>query len=40
MVDAEKTGASYVHGVRAIRMPKRAVAKPKQIKANVTNAGR
>jgi len=37
-VDAEKIEANYVHGVLAIQMPKRAEARPKQIKVNVTKA--
>jgi HSP20 family protein len=35
-VDVEKIEASYVHGVLAIQMPKRAEARPKQIRVNVT----
>lgn len=34
-VDAEKIEANYTDGVLAIQMPKRAEAKPKQIKVNV-----
>ena len=30
--------ANYAHGVLAIQMPKRAEAKPKQIKVNATKA--
>ncbi|MGA7770500.1 MAG: Hsp20 family protein [Candidatus Sulfotelmatobacter sp.] len=37
-VDPEKIEANYVHGVLAIQMPKRAEARPKQIKVNVTKA--
>jgi HSP20 family protein len=37
-VDPEKIEASYVHGVLAIQMPKRAGARPKQIKVNATKA--
>ena len=37
-VDREKVEANYVHGVLAIQMPKRAEARPKQIKVNVTKA--
>jgi len=37
-VDAEKIEANYTHGVLAIQMPKRAEARPKQIKVNVTKA--
>jgi HSP20 family protein len=37
-VDAEKIDANYVQGVLAIQMPKRAEAKPKQIKVNVAKA--
>jgi len=33
-VDAEKIEANYTHGVLTIQMPKRAGAKPKQIKVN------
>jgi len=35
-VDAEKIEANYNNGVLAIQMPKRAEAKPKQIKVNVS----
>ncbi len=35
-VDAEKIEANYVNGVLAIELPKRAEAKPKQIKVNVS----
>jgi len=35
-VDPEKIEANYTHGVLAIQMPKRAEAKPKQIKVSVT----
>ena len=35
-VDAEKIEANYANGVLAIELPKRAEAKPKQIKVNVT----
>lgn len=35
-VDAEKIEANYSNGILAIQMPKRAEAKPKQIKVNVT----
>ncbi len=34
-VDAEKIEANYNNGILAIQMPKRAEAKPKQIKVNV-----
>lgn len=34
-VDAEKIEANYTRGVLAIQMPKRAGARPKQIKVNV-----
>ena len=34
-VDAEKIEANYVNGVLTIELPKRAEAKPKQIKVNV-----
>jgi HSP20 family protein len=34
-VDPEKIEANYTHGVLAIQMPKRAGARPKQIKVNV-----
>ncbi|MGB8060816.1 MAG: Hsp20/alpha crystallin family protein [Candidatus Sulfotelmatobacter sp.] len=34
-VDPEKIGADYTRGVLAIQMPKRAGARPKQIKVNV-----
>ena len=34
-VDPEKIEADYNHGVLAIQMPKRAGARPKQIKVNV-----
>ena len=34
-VDPEKIEANYSHGVLAIQMPKRAEARPKQIKVNV-----
>ena len=34
-VDPEKIEADYTHGVLAIQMPKRAGARPKQIKVNV-----
>ena len=37
-VDPQKIEANYAHGVLAIKMPKRAEAKPKQIKVNVTKA--
>lgn len=37
-VDPEKIEANYTHGVLAIQMPKRAGARPKQIKVNVTKA--
>jgi HSP20 family protein len=37
-VDPQKIEANYVHGVLAIQMPKRAEARPKQIKVNVTKA--
>jgi len=37
-VDAEKIEANYAQGVLAFQMPKRAEAKPKQIKVNVTKA--
>ena len=37
-VDPEKIEANYAHGVLAIQMPKRAGAKPKQIKVNATKA--
>jgi HSP20 family protein len=35
-VDADKIEANYTNGVLAIHMPKRAGARPKQIKVNVT----
>jgi len=35
-VDPQKIEANYAHGVLAIQMPKRAEARPKQIKVNVT----
>jgi len=35
-VDPGKIEANYVNGVLAIELPKRAEAKPKQIKVNVT----
>lgn len=35
-VDAEKIEANYNHGVLAIQVPKRAEAKPKQTKVNIT----
>ena len=35
-VDAEKIEANYTDGVLAIQMPKRAEAKPRQIKVNVS----
>jgi HSP20 family protein len=35
-VDAEKIEANYTNGLLAIQMPKRAEAKPKQIKVNVS----
>jgi HSP20 family protein len=35
-VDAEKIEANFSNGILAIQMPKRAEAKPKQIKVNVT----
>lgn len=35
IVDPEKIEADYTHGVLAIQMPKRAGARPKQIKVNV-----
>lgn len=35
-VDPSKIEANYVNGVLAIELPKRAEAKPKQIKINVT----
>ncbi len=35
-VDAEKIEANFNNGVLAIQMPKRAEAKPKQIKVNVS----
>ena len=34
-VDPEKIEANYSHGILSIQMPKRAEAKPKQIKVNV-----
>ena len=34
-VDPEKIEANYTHGVLAIQMPKRAGARPKEIKVNV-----
>ncbi len=37
-VDPQKIEANYAHGVLAIQMPKRAEAKPKQIKVNATKA--
>ncbi len=37
-VDPEKIEANYTHGVLAIEIPKRAGAKPKQIKVNVPKA--
>jgi HSP20 family protein len=37
-VDPQKIEANYAHGVLAIQMPKRAEARPKQIKVNVTRA--
>lgn len=37
-VDPEKIEANYVHGVLAIQMPKRAEARAKQIKVNMTKA--
>jgi len=37
-VDAEKIEANYSHGVLAIQVPKRAEARPRQIKVNVTKA--
>ncbi|HMK23041.1 MAG TPA: Hsp20/alpha crystallin family protein [Terriglobales bacterium] len=37
-VDAEKIEANYTQGVLAIRMPKRAEARAKQVKVNVTKA--
>jgi len=37
-VDPEKIDASYVHGVLAIQIPKRAGARPKQIKVHATKA--
>jgi len=37
-VDPEKIEANYNHGVLAIQLPKRAEAKAKQIKVNVTKA--
>ncbi len=37
-VDPQKIEANYAHGVLAIQMPKRAEARPKQIKVNVTKA--
>jgi HSP20 family protein len=37
-VDPEKIEANYTHGVLAIEIPKRAGAKPKQIKVNLTKA--
>ena len=35
-VDPEKIEADYTHGVLAIQMPKRAEARPKEIKVNVS----
>ena len=35
-VDPEKIEANYTHGVLAIQMPKRAGARPKEIKMNVS----
>ena len=37
-VDPQNIEANYAHGVLEIQMPKRAEAKPKQIKVNVTKA--
>ena len=37
-VDPQKIEANYAHGVLAIQMPKRAEARPKQIKVNVSKA--
>lgn len=37
-VDPDKIEANYAHGVLAIEIPKRARAKPKQIKVNVPKA--
>lgn len=37
-VEAEKIEANYANGLLTIEMPKRAEAKPKQIKVNVTKA--
>jgi HSP20 family protein len=37
-VDPEKIEANYTHGVLTIEIPKRAGAKPKQIKVNVSKA--
>ena len=34
-VDAEKIEANYVNGVLTVELPKRAEAKPKQVKVNV-----
>jgi HSP20 family protein len=36
--DPEKIEADYAQGVLTIQMPKRAEARPKQIKVNVTKA--
>jgi len=37
-VDPERIEANYTHGVLAVQMPKRAGARPKQIKVNVPKA--
>ena len=37
-VDPQKIEANYAHGVLAIQMPKRAEARPKQIKVNVSKS--
>jgi HSP20 family protein len=37
-VDSDKIEVNYSHGVLAIQMPKRAEARPKQIRVNVTKA--